>query len=173
MFDPTAFENMRVVIEGYLYDKDLDGELSIIDRNDIVNLSKLTREYMIEFQLKNSSSDHKATFCLKAGLENLAAELLPGNILASKQGSFVKLQFHVIHLNELDLYDKLQTGFQQIWGEKRTILQNIQYNPLNTNRSVENRITIEFNRLIVEDQMDDLLDMIDHMVETLIWLKGL
>ena len=27
MFDPTAFENMRVVMEGIFYDKDLSGDI--------------------------------------------------------------------------------------------------------------------------------------------------
>lgn len=38
MFDPTAFDNMKVVIEGAIYDLDLDGEISIIDRNDLLIL---------------------------------------------------------------------------------------------------------------------------------------
>ena len=44
MFDPTAYENMRVVLEGIFYDKDLSGEILVIDRNDIVNTAKLSRE---------------------------------------------------------------------------------------------------------------------------------
>ena len=27
MFDPTAYENMRVVLEGIFYDKDLSGDI--------------------------------------------------------------------------------------------------------------------------------------------------
>ena len=45
MFDPTAFENIRVVLEGIFYDKDLEGSIMIIDRNDIMNTAKLSRTY--------------------------------------------------------------------------------------------------------------------------------
>jgi hypothetical protein len=172
LFDPTAFENMKVVIEGYLYDKDLDGELRIIDRNDVINLSKLSREYIIQFQLRNSSKAHHASFRLIAGLDNLAAELLPENIIANRQGCVVELQFNVIHPNDMKFFEKIQREFQRIWGEQRGIEQNVNINPLNLHESVQNRISIEFNRLISEDQMDDLLDMIDHMAETLEWLES-
>jgi IS4 transposase len=50
MFDPTAFDNMKVIIEGLLYDKDLDGEYEITDRNDFVNLSKMDRLFSIRYK---------------------------------------------------------------------------------------------------------------------------
>ena len=49
MFDPTAFENMKVVMEGIFYDKDLSGEIIILDRNDIMNIAKLSRTYDLSF----------------------------------------------------------------------------------------------------------------------------
>lgn len=171
MFDPTAYENMRVVIEGYLYDKDLDGELSIIDRNDIVNLAKLSREYSIQFRLRDCTREQQACFILKAGLENLSSELLPDKIKSTKQGCFVKLQFNLIHTNEALVFDKIQAGLQDIWGEHRKIQQCVHFNPFSISEPVQNQITIEFNRIIVEDQMDDLIIMIDHIVETLVWLN--
>lgn len=172
MFDPTAYENMKVVIQGYIYDKDLEGELDIIDRNDVVNLAKLSREYSIQFRLRNSSRDISAFFSLQAGLDNFSAELLPIKIVP-KQGCVVQLSFLLNHQNEADYFNKIQKELQEIWGEKRTVQQSIQLNPFVENFYVQNRITIEFNRLILEDQMDDLMDMIDHMIETLTWMESL
>ena len=40
MFDPTAYDNLKVILEGAVYDLDLSGELKIIERNDIVDLAK-------------------------------------------------------------------------------------------------------------------------------------
>ena len=51
MFDPTAFENIKVVLEGAVYDLDLNGEIIIIDRNDLINTAKLSRKYELSFQL--------------------------------------------------------------------------------------------------------------------------
>ena len=51
MFDPTAFENMRVVMEGIFYDKDLSGDITIVDRNDVINTAKMSRDFDLSFQL--------------------------------------------------------------------------------------------------------------------------
>ncbi|SID87142.1 Uncharacterised protein [Mycobacteroides abscessus subsp. abscessus] len=47
LFDPTAYENMKIVMEGLLYDKDLAGQISIIDRNELINTAKLSRTFEI------------------------------------------------------------------------------------------------------------------------------
>jgi hypothetical protein len=173
IFDPTAFENMKVVIEGYLYDKDLDGDLKIVDRNDLVNLAKLSREYSIQFQLRDSNRKQLAIFRLISGLENLSAELLLGSFKQSKQGCHVQISFHLIHPNEVTIYDVLQQELQQIWGEMRTIKQQVCIEPLQRNHLVQNKILIDFNRLILEDQIDDLVNIADHTIETLYWLDKL
>lgn len=49
MFDPTAFENLKIVIEGAVYDRDFSGEILVTDRNDIINLAKLERRFEISF----------------------------------------------------------------------------------------------------------------------------
>jgi hypothetical protein len=171
MFDPTAYENMKVVINGYFYDMDLEGNISIIDRNDIVNVAKLSREYSVQFQLKDARKEYLAKFCLKAELENLSAELIHLKLVPNRIGSFVELEFVVYHPNEPQYFNKIHTQLQQIWGEKRTIQQRAQFNPIQNSHAIENRITIGFNRLIIEEQIDDLLVIGDHMIETLIWLE--
>ncbi|MGZ4162287.1 MAG: hypothetical protein ACXVNF_16040, partial [Neobacillus sp.] len=57
VFDPTAFDNMKVVIEGALYDMDIIGEIIITDRNDIMNMAKLSRRFDICFTLPNSEGN--------------------------------------------------------------------------------------------------------------------
>lgn len=172
MFDPTAYENMKVVIDGYFYDMDLEGKISIIDRNDIVNLAKLSREYSVQFQLKNSRENYLAILYIKAGLENLAAELLHLELKPTSIGSIIELEFVVSHPNEQHYFIKIDAQLQQIWGEKRMIQQRAQFNPLSIGQTIENRITIGFNRLIIEEQIDDLVVIGDHMIETLNWLEN-
>jgi hypothetical protein len=172
MFDPTAYENMKVVINGYFYDMDLEGKISIIDRNDIVNLAKLSREYSVQFQLKDSCEEYLATFCLKADLENLTAELLNLKSVPNRIGSLVELEFVVYHPNEPIYFNKIHDQLQQIWGEKRTIQQQVHFNPFANTHVIENRITIDFNRIIIEEQIDDLLVIGNYMIETLTWLEN-
>jgi hypothetical protein len=172
MFDPTAYENMKVVINGYFYDMDLEGKISIIDRNDIVNIAKLSREFSVQFQLKDAPEEYYAIFCIKAELENLASELLQLKLVPNRIGSFVELKFVVYHPNEPEYFNKIQAQLQQIWGEKRTIQQRVQFNPFQNSLIIENRISIEFNRLIIEEQIDDLVVIGDYMMETLTWLEN-
>ncbi|QNG61538.1 hypothetical protein H4O14_08705 [Bacillus sp. PAMC26568] len=44
MFDPTAFDNLKVVLEGEIYDADLEGIIEVIKRKDIVDLQQLCLE---------------------------------------------------------------------------------------------------------------------------------
>jgi hypothetical protein len=170
MFDPTAYENMKVVVEGYLYDRDFEGKISIIERNDIINIAKLSREYSIHFQLKETDKECSAVMTIKAGIENFAAELLPVQIKPDHIGSFVELEFVVIHPHKEAYYTLIQTELERLWGEKRTIQQQVRLNPVSSSESIENRIIVHFNRLVLEEQIDDLTAICDHMITTLSWL---
>src|SRR4051794_1954411 len=91
MFDPTAFDNMKVVIEGALYDLDLSGQIIIIDRNDVVNIAKMSRSFDVYFTLPES--EVTAMIEIKSDLINLAAELLPDSHAEKQSGCYMKLQF--------------------------------------------------------------------------------
>lgn len=166
MFDPTAFDNMKVVLEGALYDKDLDKQIVITDRNDIVNLAKLSRSFDLMFQLADAEETH-ARIVLDARLQNLASELLPGHFSSGEEGCTVKLEFTFIHKNELDYFSTIAEMFKRIWGKDRKISQAATIRPFDKNDTICNTITVQFDRIITEDQMDDLVDMIDYMLVTL------
>lgn len=163
MFDPTAFDNMKVVIEGALYDLDLAGEIVITDRNDIVNMAKMSRSFDVRFQL--SSTQHvSAKLEIKADLINLAAELLTNMLSEKHSGCTVGLQFFHKGITDEKQLNAIQDIFFDIWGETRQIRQSVTMTP--SKSEIESCISIEFNRLIIEDQMDDLVEMIDFMIET-------
>lgn len=79
MFDPTIYENLKVVVEGELYDRDSDGEIAIINREDIVNLATMSRSYLVTFTLKNSPQLFTATIKLNATANDLYREILTEN----------------------------------------------------------------------------------------------
>ncbi|MGG1674721.1 hypothetical protein ACIFOT_03110 [Neobacillus sp. NRS-1170] len=170
MFDPTAFDNMKVVIEGALYDFDLSGEIIITDRNDIINMAKMSRSFDLSFQLPAGSVT--ARIEMESKLVNLAAELLPSSLPEKLAGSYVKLQFFLKHLENASDFQAIETIFLDIWGEKRKITQYVEYNPLNKPRKIKNTIAIDFERIIGEEQMDDLIEMTDFMVTTMEQLQA-
>ncbi|GKU80912.1 hypothetical protein [Niallia sp. NCCP-28] len=166
MFDPTAFENIKTVMEGAIYDKDLEGTIAILDRNDIFNSSKLAREYSISFALKNQGNA-LMTFRLLANAQNLAGELLEIKSLQEEVGCTIAVEIVVKHANDSSVYAMLKELLKNIWGKKREIKQEIRLNPYACDNMVENHLSIAFNRLITEDQMDDLVVMVDYMEKTL------
>lgn len=169
MFDPTAFENLKVVIEGAVYDKDLTGEILVTDRNDIINLAKLERTFEISFIDQNNMKKKTTTaiLVLEAGLGNLAAELLPAALSEKQAGCLVNVKYICKHQNEISIFNKIQNVLLTIWGDDRTIEQQISFNPFADDDKVSNEIIIHFNRLIYEDNIDDLTDMVDFMIESL------
>lgn len=168
MFDPTAFENLKIVIEGAVYDKDFGGEILVTDRNDIINLAKLERKFEISFIDKhNRGKKITAIWVLEARLDNLAAELLPVALSEKKAGCHVTVKFELEHPNEFSIFKETKKALSEIWGASRTIDQQIQMNPFDTQTKIQNVITIHFNRLIYEDQIDDLTNMVDFMIKSL------
>ena len=54
LFDPTAFDNMKVVLEGAVYDRDILGDILVVNRDDLINLASLSRQFTMEFECKES-----------------------------------------------------------------------------------------------------------------------
>ncbi len=168
MFDPTAFENLKVVIEGAVYDKDLNGEILVTDRNDFINLAKLERRFEISFvEQNNRGKKITAIWILESGLENLAAELLPQALSESRSGCHVTVKFIAEHLNESSIFIDIENVLAEIWGTSRTIEQKIRLNPFDVNAGIKHEMIIHFNRLIYENNIDDLTIMLDCMINSL------
>ncbi|WP_413309277.1 hypothetical protein AA0X95_12480 [Bacillus sp. 1P10SD] len=167
MFDPTAFDNMKVIVEGALYDRDLSGEIIITDRNDMVNMAKMSRHFNISFSIPQGKP--KAVLGkieLESKLVHLSAELLPSSQTEQLVGCLVKLFFTFdIEAVEVD-YHGLNTILLGIWGTSRKITLSIRHDPLEPNKKKKGIITVDFERLITEDQLDDLVDMTDVMITT-------
>lgn len=166
MFDPTAFDNMKVVIEGALYDRDLDGEVVITDRNDIINTAKMSRHFDICFSLREGKTA-SAKLELQSQLVHLASELLPGSKTDQLAGCLVKLYFTFeVEDAEVDFH-LLQTILNEIWGTSRKITLSIQQEHWQSAKKKSGMITVDFERVISEDHMDDLMEMTDVMMITL------
>lgn len=165
MFDPTAFDNMKTVTEGALYDLDLAGEITIIDRNDVLNIAKMSRQFTISFKLP--AHQITATMEMTTEVKHLAAELLPGLLSNETAGCYMKLQFCFKTHDKLSNYQSIADILRKIWGDERKISQTVEYNPLDNSRKIKNVVTVDFSRTIGEAQMDDLVEMIDFMVTTL------
>ncbi|MBV7508035.1 hypothetical protein KW850_22725 [Bacillus sp. sid0103] len=170
MFDPTAFDNMKVVIEGALYDLDISGDIVITDRNDSINMAKMSRKFDVSFQLPTKGFTAKIEMISNLG--NLAAELLPALLSEQKAGCQLSLQFYTEHDDKEIDFQAMEATLLDVWGSARKITQIIQYDPLHIDKKHDHIISIEFDRLIREDQMDDLVEMTEFIITTLKKLNG-
>lgn len=175
MFDPTAFDNMKVVLEGAVYDHDFYGDITVTNRQDIVNLANLSRQFSMEMELKSHQSDIPVVgvVSLSANLENLSAELLP-NQSPFNEGSTIIVVLRMASQLEGILGGQLLSVIEGVWGNSRHIemVNSTYHNNKNGDISYTTECKISFGRLIKEEQMDDLTEMLDALIESLKKLDG-
>nr|WP_197969937.1 hypothetical protein [Mesobacillus harenae] len=161
---------MKIVVEGVVYDHDLAGKIKVIDRDDIVNTAKLSRSYTVKFSLVQTTSgklNPTAAIVLEAGLENLAAELLNTSEATSQAGCRVDILFRVAHKNDPRVFKLIRKVIEGTWGENRRVTQVVSFDPLGDHSIIENKVSVSFDRLILEEQIDDLTEMVNYMVRSL------
>lgn len=73
----------------------------------------------------------------------------------------------------MDIHKAISDVMTDIWGSERTYKQVASFDPLKNSDSIHKEIRIEFNRIVYEDQISDLVQMIDYMLLTLEKLEGI
>jgi hypothetical protein len=163
MFDPTVFDNLKVVIEGDLYELDLEGHMKIVDRKDLIDLAALSRS----FKMKMTVNDEVfGEIILSSDLENIAGELLQQN---DRPGCTVSLSFYKYMERSADVNRAIhhwKNELTTVWGQERNISL---YSILKYDSNEKNALKAEimFERLIHEDNIDDLREMLTYLVDTL------
>ncbi|MFK4477419.1 hypothetical protein [Bacillus sp. RC206] len=165
MFDPTAFENLKVIVEGAVYDFDLHGDILVTDRKDVMDLASLSRMYSISFQLTETFKTMvEATFSLSVDAKNLSGEIL--EVPQFIPGCEMKLEFS-FEMEQPEIgCEEIETLLHSIWGKERMITQKISYEYNKRAISYHNKVEVLFQKSITEDHVDDLIAAISHMIET-------
>ncbi|MDT3496627.1 hypothetical protein NLU03_19965 [Bacillus toyonensis] len=165
MFDPTAFENLKVIVEGAVYDFDLHGDILVTDRKDVMDLASLSRMYSISFQLTETFKTMvEAKFSLSVDAKNLSGEIL--EVPQFIPGCEMKLAFS-FEMEQPEVgCGEIETLLHSIWGKERMITQKISYEYNKRAISYHNKVEVLFRKAITEDHVDDLIAVISHMIET-------
>ncbi|WP_139992471.1 hypothetical protein [Paenibacillus paridis] len=165
MFDPTVFENLKVAFENRLYDLDtLDRKIDITNRIDRLDMAVMSREFTLQFKL-TERPEAFAEIQLTASLKELAAEIL--ELKGEEPACTLRLRFHMQVRNMDEQCREVEQIMQRIWEPELAPTQTISYLfgaevPIYTNV-----IELNFNRKISEEQMDDIRDLVKHMLQTL------
>ncbi|MBO9129542.1 hypothetical protein [Bacillus sp. 165] len=164
MFDPTVFDNLKVIVEGYIYDQDFDGAILVTGRKDLVDLASMNRQYRVSFVLKNLHNIHiTAVFVLQADTRNLLGEIMEDASFTPGCTAEILFQYKTVNPET----DCSETGqlLKSVWGEERIITQQVAYEHGKQDYSVE--ASVQFQKHITEDHIDDLPVLVDHMIETM------
>ncbi|WP_328802287.1 hypothetical protein T3H97_08705 [Paenibacillus sp. LX16] len=169
MFDPTVFDNLKVAMENTVYDLDnLDSRIDITQRIDRLEMSVMSREFAVQFRLREHPGV-TAEIQLKADLNNLAAEIL--EIKDQTPGCVLLLSFYMeIHEVESQC-SRIENILTEIWKPDLRPVQTLSQIYGEKMSTYQNRIELRFSRQINEDQMEDIPELLEHILLTLMELN--
>lgn len=169
MFDPTIFDNIKVVLEGEIYDLDLSGTVNVIGREDQVNLAAMTRKFIVKFKLADSKKDLIAEINLSAGTEDLAKEILESRE-GYKPGCEIIIKFMTQVTEPKAQCRSIEEILNKIWDDRPEISQILSYEYKKEKQEkliLNNEITLNFGRKIDEDNIGDIHVLLEYTLRSL------
>jgi hypothetical protein len=169
MFDPTIYENLKVVMEGAIYDLDLINEIKVINRSDKIDLATMSRYFSMQFQSSGGTAPYPSSeIILHASMKDLALEIIEEN--ETEPGCEIEVRFYTV-VKDIDTdCSFIEKFLNTIWKERPAIKQEISYY-YNKKNTVYNKVHLTFGRKINEDQIDDLHNIIDHTLQSLYYFE--
>ncbi len=164
MFDPTIFENLKVVMEGAIYDLDLAKEICVTDRRDIVDLATLSRTFSMNFQLVDGTTIGE--IILVASIKDFINEKIQNEANA---GSELFVNFYT-QINNEDNCNLIEQTLNGIWNQRPLITQELSYT-YRKKTDLKVIIKLNFHRKINENQIDDISSIINLMKKSLQFLE--
>ncbi|GAA4722780.1 hypothetical protein [Brevibacillus fulvus] len=177
MFHPTIFDNIKVVLEGAIYDQDFAGTIEIINRMDLLDLANYSRRFAVEFQLAapgRSVHPVTATIRLDTTLADIAGEQLQQQS-AEKIGCTICIDF-CLRIVDMEREPALVVlGLQEIWGNRPLIVPTVSFRAdepyaKQTRTDYELKATLDFQRKIDEGNIEDIHELLEHCIQSLVHL---
>jgi len=169
MFDPTIFENLKVALENQLYDLDnIDEAIRIIGRDDRLEMSVMSREFAIRFELAGRPKVF-AEMRLEASLADLSAEIL--EIEDARPGCRLKIGFGMSVTEAETECGEIERILKTIWPDI-PLVQTLTRVYGAAGGGYENKAELRFQRKIDEEQMGDLPELIQYVLQSLAELCG-
>lgn len=165
MFDPTIYDNLKVVFEGALYDLDSSGRVHVSGREDIVDLATMSRAFRM--WVEKLGGRCQAQVELTSGLLDFAGELRRVRLADEVPGSMLRLSFHLPE-NMAEDCQEIQSDLNAVWGEAADIVHERTTRLLPEQADAGRyRIDLRFRQKIDENNMEDIEPLLEHLVATL------
>ncbi|WP_096200652.1 hypothetical protein [Bacillus sp. FJAT-45350] len=165
MFDPTIFENIKVVLEGAIYDLDLSNDLKVINRRDIVDLATMSREFIMQIQTFDNERPYPfVEISVQSSIEDFTVEKIDEN--EKDAGCNLEVSFFT-RVNDID-HDciDIENMLNNLWNRRPLIHQEIFFEYGSSNQFY-NRVNLHFSRKINEDQIEDIQSFIELTIHSL------
>lgn len=182
MFHPTVFDNLKVVLEGAVYDADFDNVIFVTGRRDQADLAMFHRQFQIEFCLSDDvlidpADKVTALVQLKTSLADIASEQLEKS-LTDHVGCTICILFKLRVKEVLPETEVISKVLNEIWGNRPQITQQLMAVLDSETREWppqkwQNTITLDFLRKIDEGNIQDIRDLLEHCFQSLKKLKEL
>ncbi|WP_100407363.1 hypothetical protein [Bacillus solitudinis] len=165
MFDPTIFDNIKVVLEGMIYDFDLANEIIVTSREDSVDLATMSRKFAMQFQLQDyPHALPYAEVSLFSSIKDFSLEMLDHD--EKTAGCVLEINFYSTVSNVDDDCHHIEKELSNIWNGRPFINQQISFN-FRQKQKLMNKTNLNFKRKINEGQINDFKEIIDHCLESL------
>lgn len=174
MMHPTVFENLKVAFENCIYDLDNHGEgITVTHRADLLDLAVMSRSLELQFALVDQP-DITAEVRLAASLGDLAAEILElsEDLLLCQ----LQLRFRLNMQTSGQACERLSDLLREIWGDEVELELTAvsRYDPTACEMIQEQLLAdIRFTRKIGEAQIEDIPELVSHMIQTLYRLESI
>lgn len=165
MFDPTIFENLRVVLEGAVYDLDFAGKIVVTGRIDRVELSTMSRTYAVRFT-EQGRDECSAEVRISADVSDLAAEIL--EVKNEAPGCRLTIRFRLYIRGVEDCWE-IGRALGDVWGGRPTVRQTISFEYVPNEQPVRflDEVELAFDRKLDEGQIDDFPELLRHVFKSL------
>jgi hypothetical protein len=163
MFDPTIFDNLKVVFEGAVYDMDLGEAVQIIDRIDAVELSSMSRSFGMT--MKRHGGAAEGSFRLTATVADLSAELL--SLPRKQPGSSLELTF-AFHIDQIERDCAYAAArIEEIWGTGLQMSQQVTMVYGQQPLQMISKLILCFRDKLDERHIPDIPSLLEHMLLSL------
>ncbi|MCZ8521754.1 MULTISPECIES: hypothetical protein [Paenibacillus] len=118
MFDPTIYDNLKVVLEGAFYDLDAEGAFLITGREDLVDLASYSRTFRLEVRRQGGAC--RGAVSLVSTLADFAGELRKMHLAGDAPGARVLLQLD-LPLSVSGRRAELEAYLAELWEHAFTM----------------------------------------------------
>lgn len=164
MYHPSVYDNLKVVLEGAVYDLDFSGDIEIVNRKDLVDHAIFERNYSIDFVVSEIGDLMRGNITLTATLEDLATEKLNDN----PEGAGSKLTLEIkTPVYEIETDCKQLQSILKKWTSgdlKGDIQQKLTYIYGESRNVFNNTISIQLQKRVAEEEPERISKVLEQVL---------